>query len=59
MDHAHLGGTDTANNVAMRDMGARQNASAGPSRAMDNEKCSWDDRNEKERSYPERKKRSY
>ncbi|TGO41890.1 hypothetical protein BHYA_0015g00530 [Botrytis hyacinthi] len=53
----HLGGADTANDVAMRDMGARQHASAGPSRAMNNEKRSWDDRNEG--SYSSRKKRSY
>ncbi|TGO46268.1 hypothetical protein BCON_0335g00110 [Botryotinia convoluta] len=56
-DRAHLDGADTANNGAMRDMGARQHPSAGPSRAMNNEKRSWDDRNEG--SYPDRKKRSY
>ncbi|KAF7932025.1 uncharacterized protein EAE97_009046 [Botrytis byssoidea] len=57
---AHVdGGNNKVNNGAMRDMGARQNTSAGPSRAKNNEKRSWDDRNEKERSYPDRKKRSY
>lgn len=56
-DHAHFGGADTANDVAMRDMDARQHAFAGPSRAMNNEKRSWDDRNEG--SYSSRKKRSY
>ncbi|KAF7881450.1 hypothetical protein EAF00_011819 [Botryotinia globosa] len=59
-NRAHLdGGKNKANNGAMRDMGARQNTSAGPSRARNNEKRSWDERNEKERSYPDRKKRSY
>ncbi|THV48678.1 hypothetical protein BGAL_0234g00180 [Botrytis galanthina] len=56
-DHAHFGGADTANDVAMRDMDARQHAFAGPSRAMNNEKRSWDDRNEG--FYSSRKKRSY
>ncbi|KAF7870159.1 uncharacterized protein EAF02_009349 [Botrytis sinoallii] len=56
-DRAHIDGANTANNVAMRDMGARQNASAGSSRAMNNEKRSWDDRSEG--FYPDRKKISY
>ncbi|TGO76871.1 hypothetical protein BELL_0133g00150 [Botrytis elliptica] len=56
-DRAHLDGANTANNVAMRDMGARQNASAGSSRAMNSEKRSRDDRSEG--FYPDRKKRSY
>ncbi|KAF7895734.1 uncharacterized protein EAF01_009696 [Botrytis porri] len=54
-DRAHLDSANIASNGAM--MSARQNASAGPSRAMTNEKRSWDDRNEG--FYLDRKKRSY